>query len=195
MWSYKYAINFTRYKEKVKAYKAGLPIPEITDEEAKKLYEEQKKVGIILEPPQDDVEHMEEHLDSETSDADVSSSSDEQTPEPPKVPSPPKSPRSSKRRKGMKDVADRNSSITKQIVAKEVQPAANLEVDRISKSAEKERKKKGSRKRDTKDFGEPLEPKREFIIPIASSPKVTSQDTPAKQKRSKKKRKSEVADA
>ena len=188
-------MNFTRYKEKVKAYKAGLPIPEISDAEAKRLYEEQKRVGIIHEPTPNDIGHKEEQLDSETSDDDVSSSSDEESPEPLKVPSPPKSPRSSKRRKGMKDVTDRYASITKPIAVKEVQPVATPEVGRISKSPEKGRKKKGTRKRDAKDSGEPLESKREFIIPIARSPRVSVQDTQAKQKRSKKKRKSEAADA
>lgn len=192
MWSYRYGVNFARYKEKVKAYKAGLPIPDITDAEAKKLYEEQKKVGITHEPPQDDLEHVEEPVDTEISDADASSI--DEYPEPPKVPSPPKSPRSSKRRKSMKEAVEKTSLSSKQIAAKEMQSVASPEVERISKSPEKERRKKSTRKRDTKDLSENLEPKKDFIIPISSSPKLTSHDTQAKHKRSKKKRKSEGAD-
>lgn len=193
LWSYRYGVNFARYKEKVKAYKAGLPIPDITDAEAKKLYEEQKKVGITHEPPQDDLGHMEEPIDTEISDADASSI--DESPEPPKVPSPPKSPRSSKRRRSMKEAADKISLSSKQTSGREIQSVASPEVERISKSPEKERKKKSTRKREAKDLSENLEPKKDVIFPIASSPKVTSQDTQAKQKRSKKKRKSEAMDA
>lgn len=190
MWSQRYGVNFARYKEKVKAYKAGLPIPDITDAEAKRLYEEQKKVGITHEPPQDDLGHMEEPIDTEVSDVDASSIDD--SPEPPRVPSPPKSPRSSKRRKSMKDALDKTSLLSRQAAARDMQLVASPEVERISKSPEKERKKKSTRKRDAKDLSENLEPKKDVIIPFSNSP---NQDTQAKQKRSKKKRKSEAADA
>lgn len=137
---------------------------------------------------------MEEPIDTEISDADASSIND--SPEPPKVPSPPKSPRSSKRRKSMKDAVDKTSLSSKQTAVREMQSVAIPEVERISKSPEKERKKKSTRKREVKDLSENLEPKKDVIIPISSPPKLTSQDTQAKQKRpSKKKRKSEAADA
>lgn len=169
-----------------------MPIPEITDDQAKKLYEEQKRVGITHEPPQDDLGHMEEPIDTEISDVDASSI--DESPEPPKVPSPPKSPRASKRRKSMKEAADKTSLSSKQTAVREM-PVASPGVERISKSPEKERKKKSTRKREAKDLSENLEPKKDVILPISSSPKSTSQDTQAKQKRSKKKRKSEATDA
>lgn len=186
-------MNFARYKEKVKAYKSGLPIPEITDAEAKKFYDEQRKVGITHEPPQDDLGHIEGPIDTEFSEADASSV--DETPEPPKAPSPPKSPRSSKRRRSMKEAADKTSMSSKQTAAREMQLIASPEVERISKSPEKERKKKSTRKREAKDISDNLEMKKDVFAPISSSPKLTSQDTQAKQKRSKKKRKSEAADA
>lgn len=92
----------------------------------------------------------------------------------------------------MRDAADRDSSLNTHIAVQEVQPAANF-VERISNSPEKEKRKKSGR-REAKDAGEPFESKREFIIPIASSPKLMNQISHPKQKRSKKKRKSETVD-
>ncbi|KAG6986425.1 hypothetical protein G7Y79_00090g101210 [Physcia stellaris] len=40
-------VNFARYKEKSKAYKEGRPIPEISDEDAKKLYDELIRTGKV----------------------------------------------------------------------------------------------------------------------------------------------------
>lgn len=188
-WSYKYGVNFARYKEKVKAYKAGKPIPEISDSEAKKLYEEQKKVGIIHEPPHDDLGQSEEHLDSESSNS--SSSEDEGSPEPPRAPSPP-SPRLSKRRKATKDSSGKKPSLTKQIPVRELEQTPKSTPGQAAKTFENDKKKKVTRKRDVKGSDEVLDSKKEIVVAVASSPQALSQETPAKQKKSKKKRKSEA---
>lgn len=190
MWSYRYAINLTRYKEKVKAYKAGLPIPEISDAQAKELYDEQQKIGIFHMPPPEDLTHAIDHIDSDTSAADDTSSSDE-TPEPPREPSPPRIPRSSKRR----HTAERNSAALRQatektpIIYKHVSlpPATALE-ERIPKSSEKDRKKR-ARKSEIKDL-EAVDIKTSAF----AEPKFAKQDTPGKPKRSRRKRKSEGAE-
>lgn len=188
MWSYKYAINLTRYKEKVKAYKAGLPIPEISDAQAKELYDEQQKIGIFHMPPAEDLTRAIDHMDSDTSAADNETSSSDETPEPPKEPSPPRIPRSSKRRHtadkssaSLRLAAEKTPTNYKQVA---LPPASALE-ERFPRSSENSRRKR-VRKSEVKDLA---------AMDIRSSalaePKLAKQDTPGKPKRSKKKRKSE----
>lgn len=190
-WSYKYGVNFARYKEKVKAYKAGEPIPEISDSEAKRLYEEQKKVGIIHEPSHDDLGQSEEHIDSASSSS--SSSEDEESPEPPRAPSPP-SPRLSKRRKATKDSGGKRLSTIKQVTVRELEPAPKLALGQASKSPENDRKKKFPRKKDLKGSDETVDPRKDVAVTISNTPQVLSQEAHSKQKKSKKKRKSEAID-
>lgn len=188
MWSYRYAINLTRYKEKVKAYKAGLPIPEISDAQAKELYDEQQKIGIFHMSPPEDLAHALDHLDSDTSAADNDTSSSDETPEPPREPSPPRIPRSSKRRHTAEKASaalrlanEKTPTIHKQVT---LPPASALE-ERFPKSSENNRKKR-VRKSEAKDLASV------DIKPSAlAEPKSAKQDTPGKPKRSKKKRKSE----
>lgn len=184
MWSYKYAINLTRYKEKVKAYKAGLPIPEISDAQAKELYDEQQKIGIFHMPPPEDLARAIDHIDSDT---DNDTSSSDVTPEPPREPSPPRISRSSKRRhtaeksSALRLAAEKTPTIHKQVA---LPPASALE-ERFPKSSENNRKKK-VRKSEVKDLAAV------DIKPSAfAEPRSAKQDTPGKPKRSKKKRKSE----
>lgn len=187
MWSYRYAINLTRYKEKVKAYKAGLPIPEISDAQAKELYDEQQKIGIFHMPPPEDLAHAIDHIDSDASAADDDTSSSDETPEPPREPSPPRIPRSSKRRQ----TADKNSAALRLAIEKTPiikQPPAPALDERAPKSSEKDRKKR-ARKSDIKD----PEAVDNRLVALAE-PKFAKQDTPGKPKRSKKKRRSEVAE-
>lgn len=183
-------MNFARYKEKVKAYKAGKPIPEISDSEARRLYDEQRKVGITHEPPHDDLVQSEEHLDSGSSSA--SSSEAEESPEPPRAPSPP-SPRLSKRRKA-KDSGGKRSSVAKQVSTQKIEPTPKSSAGQIAKSPENDKKKKSMRKRDGKGSDETLDPRKSIIVPISGSPQVLSQEAQSKQKKSKKKRKSELID-
>lgn len=191
MWSYRYAINLTRYKEKVKAYKAGLPIPEISDAQAKELYDEQQKIGIFHLPPPEDLTHAIDHIDSDPSAADDDTSSSDETPEPPREPSPPRIPRSSKRR----HTAERNSAALRQATEKtptiykhvSLPPATALE-ERVPKSSEKDRKKR-ARKSEIKDL-EAVDIKTSAF----AEPKFAKQDTPGKPKRSRRKRKSEGAE-
>lgn len=188
MWSYRYAINLTRYKEKVKAYKAGLPIPEISDAQAKELYDEQQKIGIFHMSPPEDLAHALDHIDSDTSVADNDTSSSDETPEPPREPSPPRIPRSSKRRHtaekssaALRLANEKTPTIHKQVA---LPPASALE-ERFPKSSENSRKKR-VRKSEAKDLAAV------DIKPSAlAEPKSAKQDTPGKPKRSKKKRKSE----
>ena len=124
----------------MKAYKAGQPIPQISDIEATKLYETTKKDGKLPKPAELDPGHVEE--EDSTSD----SSSEDESPEPVKAPPPKKS------------KAEKKSSLTKATPAKEVEPAVP---ERSSKSPEK--KKKSSKKKDAKAVDEVFESKKEVL--------------------------------
>ncbi|KAI4222199.1 MAG: hypothetical protein L6R40_008598 [Gallowayella cf. fulva] len=179
-WAELYGCNYAAYKKKVQAYKAGLPIPEFTDEEARQLYNEERKVGAAPVAAQDASSDHDENLDSdEESD---SSSEEEESPEPPKVASPPKSPRASKRGKGAKGKVEKRVSPIKELPL----------VERSRKSPEADKKKKGSKKSDAKATVGVTEPKKEAHVNSASSPIKAKKDSEAKPKR--KKRKSEATD-
>ena len=164
-WGYKYGINFARYKEKSKAYKEGRPLPDITDDEAKKLYDEQLKSGKAkIEAPMDPGdEQAHEEEDDESSDESESSSSSEEEPEPEpvKAPSPPKS-RASKRQKGVS--LEKKPSPVKQAPIEEPEPVSSPVAEPVKKSPELEKKKKGVKKK------EAPEPKPEPVVAPASSP-------------------------
>ncbi|MCJ1253679.1 hypothetical protein MMC24_001491 [Lignoscripta atroalba] len=191
-WQERYAINLARYQEKVKAYKAGLPIPEISDAEARKIYESLKKAGIVHEAPKDVVGPLEEDLATES----TSSNGDvDDSPEPPKAPSPPKSPRASKRRKTTKDSAEKASSPAKPSSTKLAEkPTASSEspaVERSSQSPEKERKKKTLKKKGADDASDA---KKAAAPASESTPAKASQDNQKKDKKVRKKRKSEAVE-
>lgn len=179
-------MNFTRYKQKVQAYKEGRPIPEISDAEAKKLYDEQLKAGNVKsEVPLDPSPAAAE--DESGSSGDSETSSDE-SPEPAKEPSPPKSPpRSSKRRKGA--AAEKKSLPVKQTPAKQLEPASSPEAERAVKSPEAEKRKRVTKK--STKATEEVEPKATATAGTSSPPKSIGQD---KAKRGRKKRKSEAVE-
>ncbi len=172
-------MNFTRYKEKVKAYKEGKPIPEISDAEAKKLHDEHRKAGGYPDPPPDD-STIEEHDDHETSDA---STSEDDTPEPIKARSPPRTSKRSKKGK---------ASPVKPTPTKAIEPFPSPVAERVSKSPEMERKKKS--RKSAKASDEVLEAKKE-ADEVANSSMLTSQDHQQRKKSRGRKRKSEAADA
>lgn len=185
VWQYKYAVNFARYRAQTEAYKAGKPIPEISDAEAKKLYEDTKKDGKIPAPADLDPGHIDEEHTS-----DSSTTSDEDSPEPVKAPSP-------KRKKTTKNTMEKKPPVTKQTPAKALE---SVVVEPISQSPEKtasDKKKKASKKKDTKGTGDAIGSKKEAIAePPSSPPKLTGQDSQQKQQKKKgRKRKSEVAEA
>ena len=159
----------------MKAYKEGKPIPEISDAEAKKLFDEQRKAGGFPDPPPDDPT-VEEHPDSETSDA---STSDDETPEPIKARSPPRTSKRSKK--------DKESPI-KPPPTKMVEPVASPVAERASKSLEIERKKKS--RKNAKAADEVLDAKE--AVELVSSPMLTSHDNQQKKKSKGRKRKSEA---
>lgn len=184
-WQYRYAINFARYRAQTDAYKAGKPIPEISDAEAKKLYEDTKKDGKIPAPADLDPGHIEEEDSS-----DSTTTSDEDSPEPIKTPSP------SPKRKKTKNTVEKKPASSKQTPAKAFQPVV---VEPISQSLEKtslEKKKKASKK-NTRGTGDGLSSKKEAVANRPSSPaKVTGQDSQQKQQKKKgRKRKSEALEA
>lgn len=185
-WSYKYNVNFARYKQKVQAYKEGRPIPEISDVEAKKLYDEQLKAGNVKsELPLDPSPVAAE---DEPGSSDDSESSEDESPEPAKEPSPPKSPpRASKRRKGA--APEKKSSPVKPTPAKQTEPASSPEAERAVKSPEAEKKKKVTKK--SAKATEEVEPKGTPAAATSSPPKSIGQD---KARRSRKKRKSEAVE-
>ncbi len=192
IWSYRYAINFTRYKEKVKAYKAGLPIPEISDAQAKELYDQLQKIGIFHRPPPEDLAHAIDHLDPDNSAADGEKSSSDETPEPIRERSLRRIHRSSKRR----HPAEKSFAALRQ--ANEMTPTSDKQVSlpptpalegRVPKSSKKDRKKK-ARKSETFDLEAVDIKPSAFAEPMFAA----KQDTPGKSKRSKRERKSEAAD-
>ncbi|KAL8693489.1 MAG: hypothetical protein Q9218_001678 [Villophora microphyllina] len=180
-WAELYGCNYAAYKKKVQAYKAGLPIPEFTKEEAQQLYEEQRQGAVSLLPAHDALSAHDEKSGSDVESGD-SSSSEEEAPEPPKIVSPPKSPRASKRGKGAKEKGVKKASPIEKPVP----------VERNTTSPEVEKKKKSSKKRDAKAVEEIPERKKPTAADVATSPVSTKKDGEPKQKR--KKRKSEALD-
>lgn len=100
-WTELYGINFARYKELTKAYKAGLPLPEISDAEAKRLYEQNKQTGQVPNTTQLETSHVPE----EESDTSSDTSSDESSPEP--APAPP-----AKKQKAGKESKKRQAAVS-----------------------------------------------------------------------------------
>lgn len=212
MWNYRYAINLARYKEKVKAYKAGMPIPEISDEQAKELYDELQKSGIVHMPPPEDLAHAIDHMDMDTSaaDDDKPSTTSDEIAESIREPSPPpllptRIYRSSKRRR---HTAGTRSATLQQANEKSTPPPPPPDEqlslppipafeERVSRSSKKDRKK-NSRKSEIKDLeAEVVDIKSptSFAEPTFVAAAV-KHDTPTggKSKRSKRERKSEGAE-
>lgn len=184
-WAELYGCNYAGYKRKVQAYKAGLPIPEFTAEEARQLYDEDRNIGAASAPAHDATSDHDENVDSEEESDDTSSSSDEDSPEPPKAVSPPKSPRASKRGKSAKGKVEKKASPVKEPAPVEPSP----------KSPETERKKKGTRKNDAKATVGTTEPKHEDQVDSGSSPTKAKKDSEPEPKSKRKKRKSEALGA
>lgn len=180
-WSTQYGINFARYKEKVKAYKAGEPIPEISDTEARRLFENERKNGLTTERllSHAELEQTEDPLESESS---ISTSSEE-PPVSPKVPSPP---RSSRRRKNDKDQTVKQPSPPRQLPIKGPDPDSDHSASVV---VEKKNKKSG-RKREFKDIDENLGE----LVPANATASKRNSDTFSELKRSKRKRKSKNFD-
>ncbi|KAF6234885.1 hypothetical protein HO173_006815 [Letharia columbiana] len=183
-WQYRYAVNFARYRAQTDAYKAGKPIPEISDAEAKKLYETTKKDGKILAPADLDPGHIDEEDES-----DSSTTSDEDSPEPVKAPSP-------KRKKTAKNSVEKKPPSAKQTPAKAPEPAVAEPTSQSPEKTSLEKKKKASKKKETKGTGDMTDSKKEVVAEPASSPsKLTGQDSQQKQQKKKgRKRKSEPAE-
>ncbi|KAL9000222.1 MAG: hypothetical protein Q9169_001124 [Polycauliona sp. 2 TL-2023] len=183
-WAELYGCNYAAYKRKVKAYKAGLPIPEYTTEESRQLFDEDRNIGAAPAPTQEATSDHGANVNSDKdSDATSSSSDDDESPEPPKVVSPPKSPRASKRGKGAKGKVVETK-------ASPVEEAAPVEP--TPKSPETERKKKATRKNDTKVSVGSTEPKQDVQVDSGSSPVKAKKAADAKPAR--RKRKSEALD-
>lgn len=178
LWQGKYGANYAAYKEKVKAYKAGLPIPEFSPEETQQLYDEQRKTGAAPAPIPEATPDHDEKSDSEEEGASDATSSEEESPEPPKAVSPPKSPRASKRGKGAKEKVMEKTPLVK-------------EAPTALKTPTMDKKKTTSKKRDAKVIDEVPEPNKQ-VQASGSSPAKSKKETEPKPKR--KKRKSEAAD-
>lgn len=183
-WSYQYGINFARYKQKVKAYKAGEPIPEISDTEAKKLFDKEKNNGSITERllSHAELEQTEDHLESESS---ISTSSEE----PPVSPKDPSPPRSSKRRKIDRDQPVKQPSPPPQLSMKGPDPDS----DESASIVVEKRNKRPVRKREPKEADENLGSG--DLVPTVAISSKRSSDNFSKPKRSKRKRKSENFDS
>ncbi|KAL8926947.1 MAG: hypothetical protein Q9172_001608 [Xanthocarpia lactea] len=180
-WAELYGCNYAAYKKKVQAYKAGLPIPEFTSDEARQLYDEERNIGAAPAPAQDASSEHEENVDSGEEESGTSSS-DEESPEPPKAVSPPKSPRASKRGKGAKGKVEKKASPVKESGPAEPSP----------KSPETDKKKKGTKKSDAKATVGSTEPKHDVQVESGSSPTKSKKENEPKPKR--RKRKSEATE-
>lgn len=167
----------------MEAYKAGRPIPEISDVDAKKLFDEEKNRGLTIEQSHSHVnsEQPEDHLESEIS---VSTSSEESQ-EPLKAPTPP---RTSKRQKNGRDQHMKRLSIATQLPT---QAMALDSSELASPILDTEKKiKKADRKRDVKQLNEAVGSK--DVVPADMSSSKRNSDNFSKSKKSKRKRKSEV---
>lgn len=148
----------------MKAYKEGLPIPEISDAEAKRLYEQSKPSGGDLGVGQAVSAQL--PTDDEASDDSDDTSTDNDTPEPPKAPSPVPV---SKKQKAAKEASKRKN------LAAEPDPV----LDPALRSPEKKKPGKKGRVNDLPDYINTGPPE----APAATTSKVS-------EKQKKKKRKS-----
>lgn len=87
-----------------------------------------------------------------------------------------------------KEPAKKKTPVAKQAPTEQVDQTVNPVAQRSSKSPEK--KKKGSKKRDTKGADEIAESKKDAATEPATSPKLATHDSQQKPKRKGKKRKS-----
>ncbi|MCJ1273058.1 hypothetical protein MMC21_000847 [Puttea exsequens] len=165
-WQYKYAVNFARYKEQTKAYKAGLPIPQISDDEAVRLYESLNPDGKLHKPVEIDPALV---ADADESSSSEDTSSEDSPPPPVKAPAPKKA----KIEKKSKPPAT-------------IPEPAPVIPEHSSKSPEK--KKKSHKKKDTRATDDAAESKKETVTEVAS-PSLE------KPKNKGRKRKSAAADA
>ncbi|KAL9022171.1 MAG: hypothetical protein Q9185_000571 [Variospora sp. 1 TL-2023] len=185
LWQEKYGANYAAYKEKVKAYKAGLPIPEFTPDEIQQMYDEQRGGQGAVLPLQETPSDNDEKSDSEGDEESDATSSQDPSPEPPKVVSPPKSPRISKRGKVVKGKAEKKATPVK---------ATSPNLQHSLKSPDTDNKKnKTAKKRGARALGNVTESKKELQEEVGNSPAKSKKESEPKQKR--KKRKSEAADA
>lgn len=164
-----------RYREKVKAYKAGETVPEITEEEANKLLKNDKKNGLTTEGllSQAELEPHEDNLESESS---VSSSS-EGASEPVKAPTPP---RSSKRRKSDKDQPVKPRSPSPELPTKRL----DVDSDESASVVVEKKSKRPTRKRELKEINE--SPGSGDAVSEVVPPKRSSENA-SKTKRAKRK--------
>lgn len=167
----------------MEAYKAGRPIPEISDIDAKRLFDEERNRGLTIEQSHSQVnsEQPHDHLETEIS---VSTSSEEFQ-EPLKAPTPP---RTSKRQKNGRDQHMKRLSVATQL------PTHALALDSselASPIVDTERKiKRTDRKKDVKELNEAGGSK-DIGSAVTSSSKRNS-DNFSKARKSKRKRKSET---
>ena len=106
-YDHMYQVDLCRYYAQKSAYEAGLPIPDITAEEAIQLYDAQLKSGQPLKGRKAGkpsttaaAPTVLEDIESEPA---TSDEEEEDTPEPPRAPTPPKADRVSKRQKTAKE--------------------------------------------------------------------------------------------
>ncbi|KAJ9215331.1 transcriptional regulator family: HMG [Paecilomyces variotii] len=104
VWKKLYADNLAVYKEKMKAYKAGLPVPE--DDSAKAANQLQQDVAAGAEPSVEESEESEQEEEEEEDEDEE----EESSPEPVKEPTPP---RSGKRRRTGENIKPVASPVSK----------------------------------------------------------------------------------
>lgn len=166
----------------MKAYKAGKPIPEISDTEAKKLFDNKRKNGLTTERLLSEAE-LEPHEDPLESESSVSTSSEE----PPVSAKPPSPPRSSKRRRNDRDQPVKKPSPPPQLTVK----TQDVDSDESAGIVVEKKNKRPSRKREFREVDESLGSG--DVVSAVVLPKRGS-DNFSKAKKSRRKRRSDNFD-
>ncbi|KAL2001678.1 hypothetical protein VTN02DRAFT_1399 [Thermoascus thermophilus] len=113
VWKKLYADNLAVYKEKMKAYKAGLPVPE--DDNAKAANQLQQDVAGVEATSAEESEEEEEQQEEQ----------EESSPEPAKEPTPPRSGKRRRTGESIKPVKEASSPVTKKSSPEKKKKAAN----------------------------------------------------------------------
>ncbi|KAI9931670.1 hypothetical protein ASPWEDRAFT_37471 [Aspergillus wentii DTO 134E9] len=146
VWKKLYADNLAVYKEKVKAYKAGLPVPD--DDNARASSQLQQDVAGAeasadeSEQDEDEEEHEQEQEPEEEEEEEV-----EESPEPVKEPTPPRSSAKRRRSEGKpaaKEVA--SPTVNKKESPKKKRTSARTQKDQVQEEDEQQKAPSSARK-------------------------------------------------
>lgn len=176
-----YAVDLCRYYKQKEYYESGEPFPEISADEAKALYDEQMKTGLPLKGRKGIKMPVKPGQSSTQAEAETTatSSEDEDDEDSPAPAPPPKLERASKRQKIAKDQAITNSHPTA------IKPKSSVENPAVESTKVADKRKKGSKKRGAAD---------DVTDELLESSPIKGTESGKKEKKTRKKRKSEAID-